>query len=132
VITIKIVAHQWFWEYQYDNSWGGFQFDSYMGLLSTDLFFSYYNLDVDNRLILPELRSILFLLTSDDVLHSWTVPSLGIKIDCVPGRLNYLTSFRLSSGNFFGQCREICGSNHSFIPIVIEFVDIKYFINSLN
>jgi cytochrome c oxidase subunit 2 len=72
-VTIKVVAHQWFWEYQYDSSWGGFQFDSYIKLNTQEnvnSLFSYYNLDVDNRLILPELRSILFLLTSDDVLHS--------------------------------------------------------------
>jgi len=132
-ITIKVVAHQWFWEYQYDGSCGGLGFNSYMRTPSEGPggFPSYYNLDVDNRLVLPELRSILFLLTSDDVLHSWTIPSLGIKMDCVPGRLNYLSRLGTPSGNFFGQCREICGSNHRFIPVAVEFVGVKTFINHL-
>ena len=89
----------------------------------------YYTLDVDNRLVLPTLANILFLVTSADVLHSWTVPSLGIKTDAVPGRLNYLTTKTLYSGVYYGQCREICGSNHSFIPIVLEFVPMRAYLS---
>jgi len=87
----------------------------------------FHALDVDNRLILPTFRYILFLVTSVDVLHSWTVPSLGVKVDAVPGRLNTLISNSNLSGVFYGQCREICGSNHSYIPIVLEFVPSNYF-----
>jgi cytochrome c oxidase subunit 2 len=96
-----------------------------------DLFPLYYTLDVDCRLVLPSLVGVLFLVTSADVLHSWTVPSLGIKVDACPGRLNYLSTVSLYSGVFYGQCREICGSNHSFIPVVLEFVPISYYLSFL-
>lgn len=126
-LTVKVVGHQWYWEYQYSNSWFNYSFDSYIIHESTDspLF---YALDVDNRLVLPTLANILFLVTSADVLHSWTVPALGIKADACPGRLNYLTSISSLSGVYYGQCREICGSNHSFMPIVVEFVPIENYL----
>ncbi len=126
-LTVKVVGHQWYWEYQYSNSWFNYSFDSYIVHESTDspLF---YALDVDNRLVLPTLANILFLVTSADVLHSWTVPALGIKVDACPGRLNYLTSISSLSGVYYGQCREICGSNHSFMPIVVEFVPIENYL----
>jgi cytochrome c oxidase subunit 2 len=88
----------------------------------------YYILDVDNRLVLPTFARILFLVTSADVLHSWTVPTLGVKVDACPGRLNYQTAITPFSGVYYGQCREICGANHRFIPIVLEFVPIKSFL----
>ncbi len=132
-ITIKVVGHQWYWEYQYYNSWLNYSFDSYMLQgESSPVFPLYHNLDVDNRLVLPTLSNILFLITSADVLHSWTVPSLGIKTDSIPGRLNYLTRISQNSGVFFGQCSEICGSNHSFMPIVLEFVPIKVFLKHIS
>jgi len=106
-------------------------FDSYM-VHSNDTNNMFYTLDVDNRLVLPSLVNILFLVTSADVLHSWTVPSLGIKADAIPGRLNYLTSMSNYSGVFYGQCSEICGSNHRLMPIVVEFVPVPYFLNSLS
>jgi cytochrome c oxidase subunit 2 len=87
---------------------------------------------VDNRLVLPTLANILFLVTSADVLHSWTVPSLGIKVDACPGRLNYLTTITSYSGVYFGQCREICGSNHRFMPIVVEFVPIENYLSHIS
>ena len=83
---------------------------------------------MDNRLILPFKASVLFLVTSADVLHSWTVPSLGIKADACPGRLNYLTSAASVPGVFYGQCSEICGRNHRFMPIVLEFVSIESYL----
>jgi cytochrome c oxidase subunit 2 len=89
-------------------------------------------LDVDNRLVLPTLSDILFLVTSSDVLHSWTVPALGVKIDAIPGRLNYLSSKAMYSGVFYGQCSEICGSNHRFMPIVVEFVPAKFFLDHVS
>jgi len=86
-------------------------------------------LDVDNRLVLPTLSNILFLVTSADVLHSWTVPSLGIKADAIPGRLNYLSTSTIYSGIYYGQCSEICGSNHRFMPIVVEFVPVSFYLS---
>lgn len=127
-LTVKVVGHQWYWEYQYSNSWFNYSFDSYIVQELNDAPL-YYTLDVDNRLVLPTLANILFLVTSADVLHSWTVPTLGIKTDAVPGRLNYLTTKTLYSGVYYGQCREICGSNHSFMPIVLEFVPMRSYLS---
>lgn len=127
-ISVKVVGHQWYWEYQYSNSWFNYGFDSYMVYEKSNspLF---HSLDVDNRLVLPTLTNILFLVTSADVIHSWTVPSLGIKTDAIPGRLNYLSTVALFSGVYYGQCREICGSNHSYIPIVLEFIPTKEYLD---
>ena len=127
-LSVKVVGHQWYWEYQYSNSWFEYGFDSYMvyDKSNSPLF---HALDVDNRLVLPTSTNILFLVTSADVLHSWTVPSLGIKADAIPGRLNYLSTLTSYSGVYYGQCREICGSNHSYIPIVLEFIPIKEYLD---
>lgn len=92
----------------------------------------YHALDVDNRLVLPTLANVLFLVTSADVLHSFTIPTLGIKADACPGRLNYLSTITSYSGVYYGQCREICGSNHRFMPIVVEFVPIEYYLTHLS
>ena len=127
-LTVKVVGHQWYWEYQYSNSWFNQSFDSYI-IHELDSAPLYYTLDVDNRLVLPTIANILFLITSADVLHSWTVPTLGIKVDALPGRLNYLTSKTMFSGVYYGQCSEICGSNHSFMPIVLEFVPIRSYLS---
>jgi cytochrome c oxidase subunit 2 len=130
-LTIKVVGHQWYWEYQYSNSWFNYTFDSYMVYENSEMPL-FYSLDVDNRLVLPTMSRILFLVTSADVIHSWTVPSLGIKVDAIPGRLNYLTSRTLYSGVYYGQCSEICGSNHRFIPIVVEFVPMSSYISYIS
>ena len=127
-LTVKIVGHQWYWEYQYSNSWFNYSFDSYIVYENLEIPL-FYMLDVDNRLVLPTISRILFLITSADVIHSWTVPSLGIKCDAIPGRLNYLTTRTLYSGVYYGQCREICGSNHRFMPIVLEFVPMQSYIS---
>jgi len=123
LITYKIVGHQWYWEYQgldfFSKNYNFISFNRYIVNDNTILF---YTLDTDTRLSLPTKSNILFLVTSIDVLHSWTVPSLGVKVDAIPGRLNYISTRNLYSGVFFGQCREICGSNHRFIPIVLEFL----------
>jgi len=116
-ITIKSIAHQWYWSYEYSD-FKNIEFDSFI--------INYYNikyfrlLDVDNRLILPFNNYIRLLTTSNDVIHSWTIPSLGIKIDSIPGRINQTSIFLNRPGIYFGQCSEICGINHRFIPIVIE------------
>merc|ERR1711902_283619 len=86
-------------------------------------------LDVDNRTVIPYNIHIRILISSADVLHAWTVPSLGVKADAMPGRLNQIKFIRQRPGIFFGQCSEICGANHRFMPIVIEIVNINYFLN---
>nr|WVH45008.1 cytochrome c oxidase subunit II [Tipula yasumatsuana] len=127
-ITMKTIGHQWYWSYEYSD-FNNLEFDSYM-IPTTDLKMNEFRLlDVDNRIILPMNTQIRVLVTAADVLHSWTVPALGVKIDATPGRLNQ-TSFLINRpGLFYGQCSEICGANHSFMPIVIESVPMNYFIN---
>lgn len=127
-ISVKVVGHQWYWEYQYSNSWFNYSFDSYI-VYNKDNIPLYHSLDVDNRLILPTLTNVIFLVTSADVLHSWTIPSLGIKTDAIPGRLNYLSTITSFSGVYYGQCSEICGSNHRYIPIVLEFIPTKEYLD---
>ena len=86
-------------------------------------------LDVDNRIVLPIIVQIRVLVTAADVIHSWTVPSLGVKVDAVPGRLNQLRFLINRPGLFYGQCSEICGANHSFMPIVVEGVTTDTFLS---
>lgn len=85
-------------------------------------------LEVDNRVVVPIEVNIRFLVTRGDVLHRWAVPSLGLKADAVPGRINQLNTYILSRGVYYGQCSEICGANHRFIPIVLEALNMEGFI----
>lgn len=124
-LTVTIMGHQWYWSYYY-KEFNDFSFDSYM-LVGEDN--NVRLLDVDNRLVIPTSFPVRFLVRSSDVIHSWTVPSFGVKIDAVPGRINQFCFTSKRSGIFFGQCSEICGSNHSFIPIVIESLNFKDFIS---
>lgn len=87
-------------------------------------------LEVDNALVLPINTHIRFLISSTDVLHSFAVPSLGIKVDAVPGRLNQLSAYIKRSGVFYGQCSELCGVNHGFMPIKIKAVPVEVFVVS--
>lgn len=104
------------------------EFDSYI-IASDDLEIGEYRLlEVDHRAVLPMDSNIRVLVTAADVLHSWTVPTLGVKADAIPGRLNQLSFYITRPGVFYGQCSEICGANHSFIPIVLESVDITCFV----
>lgn len=133
---IKVVGHQWYWEYQYNNVLSNdtvksAEFNSYIVTDSSSPII-FRNLDVDNRMIIPSSVSSLVIVTSADVLHSWTVPSLGVKVDAVPGRLNYLTLRPSGSGVYYGQCSELCGSNHSFMPIVVESVGVMDYVKSLS
>lgn len=123
--VVKVVGHQWYWEYQYSGPFGEFMFDSYIVTSGDSL---YRNLDVSNRVLVPTLVPSLFIVTSADVLHSWTVPSMGVKADAIPGRLNYVTVTPSNTGVYFGQCSELCGANHSFIPIVLESVPVSSFL----
>lgn len=89
-------------------------------------------LEVDNRVILPELTHIRFIITAADVIHSWTVPALGIKCDAYPGRLNQVSVLINREGVFYGQCSEICGILHSSMPIVLQSVSIEKFLTWLD
>nr|YP_009528993.1 cytochrome c oxidase subunit II [Aulacophora lewisii]ATC73094.1 cytochrome c oxidase subunit II [Aulacophora lewisii] len=126
MITIKTIGHQWYWSYEYSD-FKNIEFDSYMIPTNEINKFNFRLLDVDNRIIVPFESSIRMMVTAADVIHSWTIPSLGVKIDATPGRLNQITFSLNRSGLFFGQCSEICGANHSFMPIVLESISPNYF-----
>nr|ABB83939.1 cytochrome oxidase II [Simulium transiens] len=126
-ITLKTIGHQWYWSYEYSD-FLNLEFDSYMvptNELETN---GFRLLDVDNRIVLPMNTQIRILVTAADVIHSWTVPALGVKVDGTPGRLNQTSFLMNRPGLFFGQCSEICGANHSFMPIVLESSPTNYFI----
>lgn len=129
LITLKTIGHQWYWRYELSN-FHNTEFDSFIKKNFNEL--NNRLLDVDNNLILPNNTQIRNLVSAADVLHSWTIPSLGIKIDATPGRLNQINFFITRNGNYYGQCSEICGANHSFIPILLERTPMKNFIKWLN
>nr|BBJ21209.1 cytochrome c oxidase subunit II [Lymantria lucescens] len=131
LITLKSIGHQWYWSYEYSD-FNNIEFDSYMIKPQNMKLNNFRLLDVDNRIVLPMNNQIRIMVTASDVIHSWTIPALGVKIDANPGRLNQTNLFINRPGIFFGQCSEICGSNHSFMPIVIESIPIKNFINWIN
>jgi heme/copper-type cytochrome/quinol oxidase subunit 2 len=131
-MTISAEGHQWYWSYQYsdflnsDND--NIEFDSYI-IPDSDLEEGTLRmLEVDNRVIIPELTDIRFIITSGDVIHSFACNSLGIKGDAYPGRLNQGSVFLNREGTFYGQCSEICGILHSSMPIVIESVSLEKFL----
>jgi cytochrome c oxidase subunit 2 len=128
VVTLKTVGHQWYWSYEYSD-FTKLEFDSYIVQQEDQLIDTFRLLDTDNRVVLPINSPIRIIVTAADVLHSWAVPSLGVKTDATPGRLNQ-TRFSINRpGLLYGQCSEICGANHRFIPIVIESVSTNQFIN---
>ena len=125
-LTIKATGHQWYWSYEYAD-YEDLNFDAYM-IPTQDLSPGEFRLlEADNRMVVPVESPIRILISADDVLHSWTVPSLGLKIDAAPGRLNQIVFSVSYPGIFFGQCSEICGANHSFMPIVIEAIPLEHF-----
>jgi cytochrome c oxidase subunit 2 len=132
-VTLKVVGHQWYWSYEYSDYAtleGGesLNFDSYM-IATEDLTHgSFRLLEVDNRVILPVNTHIRVLVTAADVLHSWAVPSFGIKVDACPGRLSQASLFIKREGTYYGQCSEICGVNHGFMPIVVKGVSVDNFV----
>nr|WNO18593.1 cytochrome c oxidase subunit II [Paralepetopsis sp.] len=129
-LTIKCIGHQWYWSYEYSD-FLHVEFDSYMKA-SSDLSLGEYRLlEVDNRVVVPVGHGVRVLVSSEDVLHSWTVPTLGVKVDAVPGRLNQLSFYVTRPGVFYGQCSEICGANHSFMPICIEAVTLEAYVSWL-
>ena len=131
-MTIHVIGHQWYWSYTYPDTMEGLSFDSYM-LETNDLEIGQLRLlEVDNRVVVPTKTHIRLLVTAADVLHCWAIPSLGVKIDACPGRLNQTSMFIKREGVFYGQCSEICGINHGFMPIVIESVSLENYITWLN
>ena len=132
-VTLKVIGHQWFWSYEYsdysnENNEKSVAFDSYM-VTDEDLKQGQIRLlEVDNPVVLPVKTHIRVLVTSADVLHSWAVPSLGVKIDACPGRLNQVSLFIKREGTFYGQCSELCGINHGFMPIMVDCVSIERYI----
>ena len=129
-MTLKVIGHQWYWTYEYPDH-GGLTFDAFLacrtaeeceamgaetGVTPVRL------LDTDNRVVVPVDTTIRVLLTADDVIHSWAVPALGIKTDTVPGRLNETWMKIKGEGLYYGQCSELCGLDHGYMPIAIEAV----------
>lgn len=133
-ISIKVIGHQWYWSYEYTDFWSivdnyQLEFDTYI-IPTNELEDSIFRLlDVDNRTVIPYNIHTRVIISSADVLHAWTVPSLGVKADAVPGRLNQVKFIAQRPGLFFGQCSEICGANHRFIPIMIEAINPRVFLN---
>nr|YP_011017827.1 cytochrome c oxidase subunit 2 [Pseudoceramium tenerrimum]WQF69703.1 cytochrome c oxidase subunit 2 [Pseudoceramium tenerrimum]WQF69739.1 cytochrome c oxidase subunit 2 [Pseudoceramium tenerrimum] len=132
-ITIKTIGHQWYWSYEYSdyqNEDGeSINYESYM-LPEEDLILGQFRLlEVDNSMVVPTNTHIRIIVSAADVLHSWAIPSLGVKCDAVPGRLNQTSLFIKREGIFYGQCSEICGVNHGFMPIVIEAVNIPEYVS---
>jgi len=141
-LTVKIIGHQWYWSYEisdfaYNSSSGNIDFDSYMmptdDLINTD-FVGFRLLVSRPELILPNKTHIRLLITSADVIHSWAIPSFGIKVDACPGRLSQASLYinrpilNNKSNLFFGQCSEICGVNHGFMPITVRVLTPKKFL----
>jgi cytochrome c oxidase subunit 2 len=137
-ITLKIIGHQWYWTYEFGdfveyaksiNKLSHYFHDSYM-LKEEDLVEGQLRLlSVDFTTVFPENVVGRLLISSSDVIHSWTIPSLGVKMDAVPGRLNQIGLLVNRQSVFYGQCSELCGINHSFMPICLETVDLnRYFL----
>nr|BBG74425.1 cytochrome c oxidase subunit II [Polyipnus polli] len=127
-LTVKAVGHQWYWSYEYTD-YKDLGFDAYM-IPTQDLFPGQFRLlETDHRMVVPAESPIRMLVSAEDVIHSWAVPALGVKMDAVPGRLNQTAFIASRPGVFYGQCSEICGANHSFMPIVIEAVPLQHFEN---
>ena len=135
-LTLKIMGHQWYWSYEISdfNSCSKTQHLKYSCYMLTDESLKeknsigfFRNLETNKRVALPTNTHLRLLITAIDVLHSWTIPSFGVKVDACPGRLNQANLFIKRFGLFFGQCSEICGVNHGFMPIVVLAVpSIQY------
>ncbi len=120
-MTIKVTGYQWFWGYEYPDH-GGFTFDAVM--LADDKLPAGAPrlLETDNRIVIPVNTTVRVLVTSQDVIHAWAVPAFGVKVDSVPGRINETWINADHEGVYYGQCSELCGVNHAFMPITVEVV----------
>nr|ATG83190.1 cytochrome c oxidase subunit II [Olidiana sp. 15062716] len=130
LLTIKAIGHQWYWSYEYSDL-NKIDMDSYMKpnqeLMNNEMRL----LETDLQMILPYNTQIRILTSSLDVIHSWTIQSLGIKIDASPGRINQANMYINKPGIYYGQCSEICGTNHSFMPIMLEAINTNTFMKWL-
>jgi cytochrome c oxidase subunit II len=118
-LTIKATGHQWYWNYTYPDN-GNITFDAYM-IADSDLQEGQIRLlETDNRVVVPVNTNVLIQTTAADVLHSWAMPNFGVKVDAIPGRLNQLWINVDEPGVYYGQCSELCGVNHGFMPIAVE------------
>nr|YP_009668622.1 cytochrome c oxidase subunit II [Oreohelix idahoensis]QCW57651.1 cytochrome c oxidase subunit 2 [Oreohelix idahoensis]UKG20813.1 cytochrome c oxidase subunit 2 [Oreohelix idahoensis] len=124
----KAIGHQWYWSYEAGNLNNEMN-DSYMKSTDSLTLGDYRLLEADYHSVIPALMDNQIIVTSTDVIHSFAVPSLGVKVDAVPGRLNILNIFPSVTGVFYGQCSEICGANHSFMPIVVEAIPLEDYVN---
>lgn len=124
-ITIKLLGRQWYWSYEYRD----FEFKMFDSYIIDDNRRIFRMLDVDNCLVVPYNTNIRIIVSGADVIHSWTIPALGIKADAIPGRLNQLLINFSRVGLYYGECSEICGANHSFIPIVIMVLPRNEYLN---
>lgn len=122
--TVKVVGHQWYWTYEYAER-GEMGFESYMLADEDRAPGARRRLEVDKRRNRPMETHIRRIVTAADVLHSWAVPSFGVKIDACPGRLNQVARYVSRPGVYYGQCSEICGVNHGFMPIVVEVNTVR-------
>ena len=131
-LTVKAIGHQWYWSYEYSDLEGdSIEFDSYM-IPTSDLEVGDLRLlEVDNRVVIPVNTQVRVVISGADVIHCFAIPSLGVKADAIPGRLNQVSFLIKRPGVYYGQCSEICGSDHSFMPIVVEGVSQEKFINWL-
>nr|AWX92094.1 cytochrome c oxidase subunit II [Ugyops sp. APL-2018] len=123
-VSIKTMGHQWYWTYEYSDKKKN-EMESYMKKNTKKQ--EIRLMEVDNRMKMPLLTQIRMIVSSSDVIHSWTIQSMGIKMDAIPGRLNQLNLMSKKPGLFFGQCSEICGTNHSYMPITVESIKMKLF-----
>jgi cytochrome c oxidase subunit 2 len=127
-MTLKIIGHQWYWSYEYPDH-GDFTFDANMVTdeeIAKDSSLKRL-MDTDNRVVLPVGKKVQILMTADDVIHNWAVPAFGIKLDTVPGRLNETWVQINKPGVYYGFCSELCGVNHSYMPITVEAVSPEAF-----
>nr|YP_010890069.1 cytochrome c oxidase subunit II [Praya dubia]WJJ70093.1 cytochrome c oxidase subunit 2 [Praya dubia] len=132
-LTIKAIGHQWYWSYEYsDIEEESIDFDSYMIPISELELGDLRLLNVDNKVNIPINTEVRVVVTGADVIHCFAVPSLGLKIDAIPGKLSQVNFLSKRPGIFYGQCSEICGSDHSFMPIVINILSKEKFINWIN
>ncbi len=125
-ITVKAIGHQWYWSYEYPDH-GNFSFDAVM-VADEDLKPGEPRLlSVDNQVVVPVGKVVRVQVTADDVLHAWAIPAFGVKVDAVPGRLNEIWFKADKTGVYYGQCSELCGVNHGFMPIRVDVVTEKEF-----
>lgn len=131
-VTIKATGLQWYWSFEYSDYEESINIDSFM-IPTDELEMGQFRLlEVDNRILLPVDTRVRILVTAADVIHSFALPSLGIKIDCIPGRINQTSCLLDREGIFYGNCTELCGVNHSQMPFTVEGVTIDKYISWIN